>query len=213
VVRLQANQLSAALFVARLVSAVVGRLCRDIVDLWRGVVFEIVHIVDAAARAFLDRTARFVILLVTLLVAKPARRRRGTKIRAAIASTRARRWTAHPARPGTAKPTATRPWSAKTTTAATPAEAAARSRSAEAARARAEAAPAWRTRSAIFARPRFAHGEWTPLKRLRVELLDDFFGDGAIGEFDESKAARTTGLAIDRHGNVGWLGDGGQVSA
>jgi hypothetical protein len=38
------------------------------------------------------------------------------------------------------------------------------------------------------------------------------FGNGAVGEFDECETARTAGLAIDRHGYVGWLGDGRQVS-
>ena len=32
-------------------------------------------------------------------------------------------------------------------------------------------------------------------------------------QFDERESARTTGLAIDRHGNVGGLGDGREVGA
>ena len=51
------------------------------------------------------------------------------------------------------------------------------------------------------------------MKRLRVEFLDDVFGDGAIGELDEGEAPWSAGLAIDRHSNVGWLSDSRQVSA
>jgi hypothetical protein len=51
------------------------------------------------------------------------------------------------------------------------------------------------------------------LEGLRVELLDHCFGNGAVGELDEREATRTAGLAIDRHGNVGRLGDGRKVSA
>jgi len=77
-----------ALFVARLVCALVRRFCGDVVDLRRYVIFEIVHIVDAAARALLDGSARLVILLVAFLVAEPPRWSRGTEVRAPIAAAR-----------------------------------------------------------------------------------------------------------------------------
>jgi hypothetical protein len=48
---------------------------------------------------------------------------------------------------------------------------------------------------------------------LRVEFLDDVFGDGAVREFHEREAAGTTGLAIDRHNDMGRLCDGGKVGA
>jgi hypothetical protein len=51
------------------------------------------------------------------------------------------------------------------------------------------------------------------LERLHVELLDDFFSDRALDEFNEREAAWTAGLAIDRHDDVGRLGDGGEMSA
>jgi hypothetical protein len=48
---------------------------------------------------------------------------------------------------------------------------------------------------------------------LRVELLDDVLGDGAIGKLDEGESTRTTRLPIDRHDDVGRLGDTRKVSA
>jgi len=40
------------------------------------------------------------------------------------------------------------------------------------------------------------------LKRLSVKLLDDLLGEGAVSKLDEGESALTTGLPIDRHGNV-----------
>lgn len=58
----------------------------DIIDVWSGIVLEIIDGVDAAARAFFDRAARLVILLRAFLVAQASRRRRRTEVRAAIAT-------------------------------------------------------------------------------------------------------------------------------
>ena len=68
-------------------------------------------------------------------------------------------------------------------------------------------------RRTIFARPRLAHGQAAALKRLRVELLDDLFGLAALEELHERKATRTSGLAIDRHDDMGGFGDGREVGA
>jgi hypothetical protein len=51
------------------------------------------------------------------------------------------------------------------------------------------------------------------LEWLSVELADDFFGLFAVNELHEGKSARTTGLAVDRHRNVGGLCDGREVGA
>jgi hypothetical protein len=40
------------------------------------------------------------------------------------------------------------------------------------------------------------------LKRLSVKLANDFLRLRAVGEFNEGKASRATGLPIDRHGDV-----------
>jgi hypothetical protein len=152
-----------------------------------------------------------VVLLSTLLVAKTTWRRRRTEVGAAIASAwSAAGWATHPWARREAAATGT--WTPKATT--TAAEAAATgSRPAESARARGKPAASRWTRWTIFARARLADRKRPPLERLRVELLDDFFGNGAVPELDECETARTTGLAIDRHGDVGWLGDSRQVSA
>ena len=63
-------------------------------------------------------------------------------------------------------------------------------------------------RWAILTRARFADGKRTPLKWLCVELADHFLSDSAIRKLHERESAWTTGLAIDRHGNVGGLCDG-----
>jgi hypothetical protein len=155
-----------------------------------------------------------VVLLSPLLVAKTTGRRWRPEVRAPIASTGSGRRAAHTAGAGSEAAAATAwPWATKTTTPTSEA-ATAWTWSTETTRTGSEAtACPWRTRPAILARARFADRQRTSLGGLRVEFLDNFFGDGAIGELDERETARTTGLAIDRHGNVGWLGDGSQVSS
>lgn len=153
------------------------------------------------------------VLLRPLLVAKATGRRWRSEVRAAIASTGSRWRAAHTAGARSEAATTSRPWPPKTPATTTEA-AAARTWSTEATWTRREAtALPWRTRSTIFARPRFADRQRASLEGLGVEFPDDFFGNGAIGELNERETARTTGLAIDRHGNVGWLGDGSQVSS
>ena len=73
---------------------------------------------------------------------------------------------------------------------------------------RAEASGPWWTRRAILAGARFADGEGPALERLCVKLADDFLCLRTVDKLDERKSARATGLAIDRHGNVGGLCDG-----
>ena len=203
------------------VGVVVRQARRDIIDVRRRIILEIIDRVDAAARPFLDRAARLVILLGAFLVPQPPGRRRRTEVRAAIASTGSRR-PAWSARCETTTRT-TRPWPAEATTAAwTRAAEAAATTTAEATTAGARAAEAaarawsaeagsWWTWATILAGTRFAHREWAPLEWLRVELTNDFFGLLAVGKLDECKSARTTGLAIDRHGDVGRLCDGREV--
>ncbi len=113
-----------------------------------------------------------------------------------------------PAGPGSSE-------SAATAEAATTAETAATgSRTAKAsARSRREASRAWWPWWTILARARFADRQRPALKRLRVELADDFLRLVTVHELDERESARTTGLAIDRHGDVGGLCDGCEVGA
>jgi len=65
----------------------------------------------------------------------------------------------------------------------------------------------------IFPRTRFTDREIASHERLRVELLDDFFGDAAIRELDERKPARTSRFAINRHHNVSGFGDRCEVTS
>ena len=51
------------------------------------------------------------------------------------------------------------------------------------------------------------------MKWLRIEFANDFFRLLAVHKFDERKSARTAGLAIDRHGDVGGLCDRREVGA
>jgi hypothetical protein len=163
-----------------------------------------------------------VILLRAFLVPQAPGRRRRTEVRAAIASTGSRR----PAWSARCETTArtTRPWSAEATAAAwtraaesaataTAEATTARAWAAEAAtpRARAAVAGSWWTWATILAGTRFAHRERAPLEWLCVELANDFFGLLAFRKLDECKSARTTGLAIDRHGDVRRLCDGREV--
>ena len=140
------------------------------------IVLEIVHRVDAAARTFLDRAARLVILLRALLVAQALGRRRRTEVRAAIASAGSG-WSAGTAR-GEAAATAPGRWAAEATATATAEAAGTRAAEATAATAgsRREASRPWRPRRTILARARFADRQGPALKRLRVELADDFLG-------------------------------------
>ena len=79
-----------------------------------------------------------------------------------------------PARPGTA-------------------EAASGSRSAKAA-----ARTRWTARAAIVPRAGFADGQRPAHEELSVELLDRGFGLRALRVFDEGKAARAAGFAVER---------------
>jgi hypothetical protein len=163
-----------------------------------------------------------VILLRAFLVPQAPGRRRGTEVRAAIASAGSRR----PARSARCETTATatRPWSAEATTAAWTRSAeptataesatAAGAWAAEAATARARAAEArsgW-TWTTILASTRFADRERPPLEWLCVELANDFFRLVAVRKLDERKSAWASGLSIDRHSDVGRLCDGREVS-
>lgn len=187
---------------------------RDIIDVRSRIVLEIVHRVDAAARTFLDRSPRFVVLLRAFLVSQSPGRRRGTEVRAAIPSASSR-WSSRTAwSEATAAATATRTWAAEAATAA--AEAAASgtwATEAATAGARPEASRPWWARRAILSGARFADGERPALERLRVKLANDFFCLRAVDKLDERKSARTTGLAIDRHGDVGRLCNGCKVGA
>jgi len=152
-----------------------------------------------------------VILLRAFLVPQAPRWRWGTKVRAAIASARSR-WSSRTARGETAA-TATRAWAAETTATATPEAAGtwAAKATAATAGARPEASRPWGTRRAILAGARFADGEGPALERLGVELANDFLCLRTVDKLDERKSARATGLAIDRHGDVGRLCDGCEV--
>ena len=102
---------------------------RDIIDVGRRIILEIVHRIDAAARTFLDWAPRFVILLRAFLVPQTPGRRWRTEVRAAIASA-CSRWSSRTAW-GEATAASTGSWAAKSAT--TAAEAAApRTRAAEA---------------------------------------------------------------------------------
>jgi hypothetical protein len=183
----------------------------DIIDVWSRIVLEIIDGVDATARAFLDWTTRLVILLRALLVAQTTRRCGWTEVRAAIAS--ASSWRSAGTGPRAEPSSAAGPRSAE---AATTAEATATgSRTAEAAatRSRTTEARARRPRRSIFPRTCFADGERPALKRLCVELANDFFRLVTIHEFHERESARTAGLTIDRHGNMRRLCDSREVSA
>ena len=192
-----------------------GRARRDIIDVRNCfVVLEIVDRVDASARALLDGPSRLVILLRALLVSQALRRCRRTEVRAAIPASGSWR-SAGAARREAA---AAGPWpseSAATAEAATTAETAATgSRTTKApARSRRKASRAWRPRWTILARARFADRQRATLKWLCVEFADHFLRFVTVHEFDECESARTTGLAIDRHGNVGGLSDWREVGA
>jgi hypothetical protein len=151
-----------------------------------------------------------VILLGAFLVPQAPGRRRGTEVRAAIS---AAGWRSARSARGESAATAAGSRSAKpTATAAAEAAAGTWSAEATAAGSRPEASGTWRTRRAILAGARFADGERPALERLRVKLANDFLGLCAIRKLDECKSARATGLAINRHGDVGRLCDGCEVS-
>jgi hypothetical protein len=152
-----------------------------------------------------------VILLRAFLVTQALGGRRGTKVRAAIASARSR-WSSRTAW-GETTATATRAWAAEATAAAEAAGTWTAEATAATAGARPEASRPWRTRRAILAGARFADGEGPALERLGVKLADDFLGLSTVDKLDERKSARATGLAIDRHGDVGRLCDGCEVGA
>jgi len=148
--------------------------------------------------------------LLSALLAAPQTlgRRGGTEVRGSIA---AAAWTTGSR---SAESTATTEPASSWTRAA---ETSARARTSEAAAARTRAAKtsarrtcAWRT---IFTRARFADGQIAAHERLRVELVDDLLGDGALGEFDKCKAARPPCFAIDRHDDVRGLGDRREVGS
>jgi hypothetical protein len=182
----------------------IGARC-DVVDIRARVVLEIVHGIDAPAGPLLDRAARLVLLLRPFLPAQALRRGRGPEVRAAIAAA----GTARPTGPaGTWRKTsaATRaagPWSAE-------ASGGPKSASLGSRRETSLAGGPWST---FFARARLAHGQVPPLKRLRVEPFDDRFGVAALGKLDKCKAARTSGLPVDRHHDVRGLSNGGEVGA
>jgi hypothetical protein len=152
-----------------------------------------------------------VVLLRALLVAQATRGRWRTEVRAAVAATGRRR----PAGTARSESAATTTWSRSAkSTATTTAEAAATtgSRATEPpARSGPEAARAWWTWPSILACTRFADRERPALKRLRIELADDFLRFFTVHELDERKPAWTAGFAIDWHGDVGGLCDGREV--
>lgn len=165
------------------------------------------------------------ILLRAFLVPQAPRRRRGTEVRTAIAPAGSRR-PARSARCETAA-SAARPWSAESTTASrTRAAESATTTAAESATAAwawsakattatgagAEARSRW-TRTTILACTRLTDRERPALERLGVELANDFFRLLAVRKLDERKSAWASGLSIDRHGDVGRLCDGREVSA
>jgi hypothetical protein len=155
------------------------------------------------------------LLRALLAAAQPLGWRGRTEIRGAVAAAagtarpRATEASAAAKAPAAAKAAAPRTWAAKPTTATRtrPAEAAARTRAAISA---ARWSRAWRT---IFPCARFTDRKIAPHEGLRVELLDDFFGDAALSELDERKPARTSSFAIDRHHNVSRFGDRCEVSS
>ena len=185
---------------------------------------EIVHGVDAAVAALLDRTARLALLLRAALLgaAQPLGRCGRTEVGAAIASAGTGR--ARPAEPAaartraaeaasagtrTAEAAAARAWSAEA--AATAAAEATRTRAAEAAAAATKppgrgGGRSSRARASLTARLR-------PWNGWASKLLDDFLGRRTLRELDEREAARTPGLAIDGHHHVRRFGYGGEVGA
>jgi hypothetical protein len=185
----------------------VVRLRGDVVNIDRGIVLEIIDSIDPAARPLLDGTAWLVVLLIALLTPQPLRRRRRTEIGAAVASARTR---------GAAgSPESTRPGGEATRSGAAEPARSARTRSAEPTTwpGTAEASRPWPARRAILTGACLAYGKTPSLKGLRVEFLDDVFGDRTIREFHEREAAGTTGLAIDRHDDMGRFCDGGKVGS
>ena len=155
-----------------------------------------------------------------LSASQPFWRRGWTEVRRSIAAatrtTRARAAESASA----AKPAASRTRATETSAGARTAEAAATAtgaRTAEpsAARTRTAKTAAWWTRPGrtILAGARFAHGQVAAHERLRVELVDDLLGDGALGKFDERKPTRAARFAIDGHDDVRGLGDRREVSS
>ena len=190
---------------------VVFRAGRDIVDIDRSAVVQIVHRIDAAAAAFLDRPARFMFLVrAALLAAQPLGRCRGTEVGAAIAPAGPHRGSAGT---GSAKAATAWPRAAETTTArARPAKTTtARPRSAKPTAATGTGCES--SRRTIFARTRLTHCQIAALKRLRIKPLDDLFGLAAILKLHERKATRTSGLAIDGHDYMRRFGNSREVGA
>ena len=184
---------------------------RDIVDVHRAVIVQIIDRVNPAAAALLDRTAWLVLLRRALLAAKPLGRRGRAEVGAAITTARTH-GTASRARSSKSATARTRP--SESTAWTWPAKSAAWPRSAEPAttRARSESLPG-RPRWPILAGARFADREIAPLERLRIETLDDFLGLRAVDKLNEGEATGTPGFPIDRHHDVGGFGDSCEVSA
>lgn len=146
------------------------------------------------------------LLLGRLLGSQAAWGGRGTEVRTAITSARTRRaaWS----RPRSAESTAAaRTWAAESAARA----AGTGTRETAACRPGAEATGTRRTRRAILARTRLAHRETPALEWLLIETLDDLLGLVALEELHEGEPSRAASLTIDRHDDMGWLGDRREV--
>jgi hypothetical protein len=149
------------------------------------------------------------LLRALLAAAQPLGRRGRTEIRGSVAVAAGAARTRSAEATTAAKTAAPRTGAAKTTAATRtwPTEAAAGTRAAI-------STAGWsRTRRTIFPCARFADRKIAPHEGLRVELLDDFFGDAALRELDEREPARTSRLAIDRHHNVSGFSDRCEVTS
>ncbi len=170
---------------------------RDVIEIDRLIVLEVVHGVDPAARPFFDRTARPMFLLSALFAAEPAGWCWRTEVCGPIPA--ACPWRRSRERPR-ARAESSGPGRTADTRAATW-------------RTRRESTHAGRPGRPILAGTGLADRECPPLKRLGVELLDDGFGDRAIGEFHERETAWPAGFPVDRHHNVGRFCHGGEMCA
>ena len=158
--------------------------------------------------------SRFVILLRALLVAQALGRCRRTEVRAAIASAGSG-WSARTAR-SEAAATATGPGSTEATAtaeAATPPKPPGRGppkpppgRGAKPPEPGGRGGRSSRARASLTASGRPWNGCASNLRMTSSAFV-------TVDELDERKSARTTGLAIDRHGDVGGLCDGREVGA
>jgi hypothetical protein len=165
------------------------RAHRDIVDVEHRVVLSVVDGVNTAGCLLLDRAANLMVLPLLWPAESTGRRRRAEIGRAVAAAGAWGKATAWPC----PVPSTTRAATGRTRTTV------------------AIAAGSWGW--PVLAGPCLADRQGPSVKRLSVELLDDLLSERAVGKLDESEASRATGLPIDRHGDVRWFRDGGEVGS